>query len=69
MGHKNAKKLQYQTNEKQAKVENWLKINHLTINIAKSNYLLFTNRDTYKEFNIFIVNQRLTKQDTTITFY
>ena len=30
MGHKNAKKIQYQVKEKPSKVDRWLKINHLT---------------------------------------
>ena len=63
-GHKNTKNLQYQINEELSKVDNWLKINRPTVNIAESNYLVFTNRNAYKEFNIFISNQRLAKQNT-----
>ena len=66
MGHKNVKKLQNQINKEQARMT--LAENISSIDIAKSHYLLFTNRYTYTEFNIFIGNQRLTKQDTTRYF-
>ena len=59
------KKLQYQINEELSKVDNWLKTNRLIINIAKSNYSLFTYQNTYTEFYVFIGSQRLPKQVTS----
>ena len=53
----NLKELQGMINGVLAKLAKWFAVNELTLNLSKTNHMIFRNRQPYIEINMFINNQ------------
>ena len=57
---KNSNLLQVTVNKELSKINNWLKVNKLSINYSKTSYIIFTNKKKNNlEFNISMENNQL----------
>ena len=43
----------------------WFAVNKLSLNLSKTNYMLFRNRPPYVDFNVFIENERTNRVHVT----
>ena len=57
----NLKELQGMINEVLAKLAKWFAVNKPTLNLSKTNYMIFQNRPPDIEINMFINNQQITR--------
>ena len=48
-----------------AKLAKWFAVNKLTLNLSKTNYMVFRNRPPDNEINLFINNQQITRVHIT----
>ena len=60
-GGNNLKELQGMINGVLAKLAKWFAVNKLTLNLSKTNYMIFRNRPPDIEINLFINNQQITR--------
>ena len=61
----NLKELQGMINGVLAKLAKWFAVNKLTLNLSKTNYMIFRNRLPDIEINLFINNQQITRVHVT----
>ena len=61
----NLKELQGMINGVLAKLAKWFAVNKLTLNLSKTNYMIFRNRPPDNEINLFINNQQITRVHIT----
>ena len=61
----NLKELQGLINGVLAKLAKWFAVNKLTLNLSKTNYMIFRNRPPDIEINLFINNQQITRVHVT----
>ena len=57
----NLKELQGMINGVLAKLAKWFDVNKLTLNLSKTNYMIFWNRPSDIEINLFVNNQQITR--------
>ena len=61
----NLNELQAMLNGVLAKLSMWFAVNKLSLNLSKTNYMLFQNRPPDTEINLFINNQQITSVHIT----
>ena len=61
----NSKTLEKNVNTELIKINQWMKINRLTINYSKTNYIIFTKKSTSYNYNITIGNNVLERVKNT----
>ena len=61
----NLKELQGMIKWVLAKLAKWFAVNKLTLNLSKTNYMIFRNRPPDIEINLFINNQQITRVNVT----
>ena len=67
MQHKDPMQLENLVNKELEKINDWLKINQLSLNVSKSNFLLFSGNKRIEKFQLFISGIKL--EETTEAKY
>ena len=63
LSHKDVLTLQNNINQELHKIDEWLCINKLTINLNNTNFLLFSNNSTLLELNIYFAGSKIKQCD------
>ncbi len=61
----NQLELECMLNRELAKLCKWFAVNKLSLNLSKTSYMLFRNRPTDVDFNVFIENERINRVHVT----
>ena len=63
--HKDAKLLYEQANNELDKLQNWLRLNKLSINVNKTNYIIFSNKKEKQDYKLALNDAKMKKVNST----
>ena len=59
--HNDTKLLYEQANNELDKLQNWLRLNKLSINVNKTNYIIFSNKKTKQDYELSLNDVKIKK--------
>ena len=64
--HKDTKLLYEQANNELDKLQNWLRLNKLSINVNKTNYIIFSNKKEKQDYELTLNDVKIKKVNSKI---
>ena len=63
--HRDTKLLYKQVNNELDELQNWLRLNKLSINVNKTNYIIFSNKKEKQDFELSLNDVKIKKVNST----